>query len=181
MDALVKPSDFDTLLDTYARGPEMLAEILAGIEDVHLDLALSDDTWTVRQIVHHVVDGDDLWNTCIKAALGGCGRADSSAVRSVFGLQWYWDRPQNEWAEAWAYARRAVEPSLALFKANRCHTAQLLREVPNACRGCIVVRWPSGQEQQVTVGWVVEMQTRHLSDHIEEIRSICRAHGVAGV
>jgi hypothetical protein len=91
-------------------------------------------------------------------------------------LHWYWDRPQDEWVENWAYATRAVEPSLSLFDANRRHIAQLLRQVPDAWAGCIVVRWPGGQEQEVTVSWVVEMQTRHVEAHIDDILNIRQAH-----
>jgi len=41
--------------------------------------------------VHHLADGDDIWTICIKAALGNS--------EGLFSLQWYWDKPQTEWAE----------------------------------------------------------------------------------
>lgn len=176
MDREAWSSDPEALLDAYAQGPEQLGEALAGLSEIELDLALSEDTWTIRQIVHHVVDGDDLWKTCTKAALGGRHDDPRAPGRAVFGLQWYWDRPQDEWAQTWAYATRAIGPSLALFEINRRHISQLLGQVPDAWTGCIVVRWPSGQEQEVTVGWVVEMQTRHVAGHVDDIVRIRQAH-----
>jgi hypothetical protein len=166
----------DALLADYARGPASLREALTGAGEGALDLALPSGGWTVRQIVHHVADGDDLWKACILAALGEpC--VDSALPGAVFGLQWYWDRPQDDWVERWAYRERAIEPALALLEANRRRTVQLLRHVPDSLARCIVIRWPGGQEQEVTVGWVVEMQTRHVQGHIEQVQGILEAAG----
>jgi hypothetical protein len=167
--------DSEALLVAYARGPAALDEALTAVDSDLLDLASPDGGWTIRQIVHHIADGDDLWKTCIQAAIGAHCEEGGSSARAVFGLQWYWDLAQDDWAELWAYAQRALEPAQALFSANRCRIVQLLRHVPDSLSHCIVVRWPSGQEQEVTVGWVVEMQTRHAEDHIQEILSILRA------
>jgi hypothetical protein len=153
-------------------------QALAGLSEADLDLALSEDRWTIRQIVHHITDGDDLWKICIKAALGSRRGEPRTPGPAVFGFPWYWDRPQDEWAEKWAYATRPIEPSLALLESNRCHVVQLLRQVPDAWTGCIIVRWPSGQEQEVTVAWVVEMQTRHVVGHLDDILAIRKAHGL---
>ena len=173
--------DSEALLASYARGPAALDEALTAAEGEVLDVASPDGGWTIRQIVHHITDGDDLWKTCIQAALGAHCEEDRSSGRAVFSLQWYWDLPQDEWAERWAYAQRGLEPALALFAANRRRTVQLLRQVPGSLAHCIVVRWPSGQEQEVTVGWVIEMQTRHAEDHIEDILSILQARGTGTI
>ena len=93
-------------LAQYADGPAQLEAALIGLTESDLNLAQTTETWTIRQIVHHIVDGDDIWKTCIKAALGNS--------EGLFSLQWYWDRPQTEWAETWGYANRRIEPSLVL-------------------------------------------------------------------
>ena len=53
--------DPDTILARYADGPAQLEAAIAGLSEEELDLAQTADTWTIRQIVHHVVDGDDIW------------------------------------------------------------------------------------------------------------------------
>ncbi len=58
------------ILARYADGPTLLDSALAGLSETDLDLALSADSWSIRQIVHHLADGDDIWKICIKAALG---------------------------------------------------------------------------------------------------------------
>ena len=87
-------------LALYADGPAQLEALLMGLTESELDLAQTSDSWTIRQIVHHLADGDDLWKTCIKAALGNS--------EGSFSLQWYWDKPQTEWAENWKYANRSI-------------------------------------------------------------------------
>src|SRR5512139_3231261 len=109
----IQTESVEAILAQYADGPARLDAALMGLTDSEMDLSLTADSWSIRQIVHHIVDGDDIWKTCIKAALGN---SDTS-----FSLQWYTVKPQMEWSESWAYARRALEPSLTLFHANRSH------------------------------------------------------------
>jgi uncharacterized damage-inducible protein DinB len=162
--------DPDTILARYADGPAQLEAAIAGLTEADLDMAQTADTWTIRQIVHHVVDGDDIWKTGIKAALGN--------TSGTFTLQWYWDKPQGEWVESWDYAGRAIEPSLALFHANRDHIVQLLDQIPDAWERNIFIRWPDGQKAQITVGDIVEMQADHIMVHINDIRLIRQTHNL---
>ena len=91
----MKPTaDRDAILARYREGPALLERTLAGLQDSDLDISLSQGGWTIRQIVHHIVDGDDLWKSGIKAALGNPG--------VDFTLAWYWEQPQTIWADRWA-------------------------------------------------------------------------------
>lgn len=160
--------DSEVILAAYANGPDQLETAIEDLADSDLDLALSPDSWTIRQTVHHIVDGDDLWKTAIKAALG-----DS---RALFTFQWYWDIPQDTWAERWDYAGRPIEPSLALFRANRRQIAQLLERNQDAWERYTLITLPNGEERPVSISYVVEMQTQHVTDHIADIHRILRAH-----
>ncbi len=160
--------DLKATVTRCAGGPARLEDAIAGLSEADLDFALTPGTWTIRQLVHHIVDGDDLWKTCIKAALGNS--------KGEFSLQWYWDRPQDAWVESWNYAGRAIEPSLALLNANRRHVVQLLERIPDPWDRDILVRWPSGEEARLTVGDVVEMQADHLAGHLDDILAVRKAH-----
>lgn len=154
----------------YADGPSQLEAAIAGLDEADLDLGPPDGGWTIRQIVHHVVDGDDLWKTCILAALG-----DSPGI---FSLPWYWDLPQDRWAEIWLYASRPVEPSLARFRVNREHIVDLVKRIPGALECTILVRWPNGEEQQVPAGGILMMQADHVPGHVDDIQKIRQAHSL---
>jgi uncharacterized damage-inducible protein DinB len=159
----------DSVLGRYVSAPYRLRGAVGSLTDEQLNFASTDDAWTIRQIAHHVVDVDALWTLAIKAALGNC--------QTPFGFLWYWDMPQDEWARQWNYAGRAIEPSLALFAANRQHVEQLVQSIPDASQRCMVVQWPASREP-VSVGDIIGMQARHALAHIDEILAIRRAHGL---
>lgn len=156
-----------SLIAQYADCLSQLRAALDGLTETDLDLAPPEGGLTIRQIVHHVVDGDDLWKMAIKMALG---KSDA-----VFTLQWYWDTPQVTWAENWAYARRAIEPSLALFHANRLQVAQLMQQIPDAWDRSITIQWRHRPPERVTAGYIVAMQAKHAMQHVDDIRAIRRA------
>ncbi len=160
----------EAIVARYAAGPNELEAAIAGLSGKELDIAERDGTWTVRQIVHHVADGDDLWKMFVKRAAGN--------QEGVFDLAWYWEMTQDEWAKSWAYASRDIEPSLALFRSNRGHIVQMLEQVPEAWGRSLLIRWPGGEEQEVSVAWVVEMQARHVVGHVDDIRRARQVHGV---
>jgi hypothetical protein len=167
---MLNQTDTQTILARYANGPALLDSALAGLRETDLDLALSADSWTIRQIVHHIVDGDDLWKTCIKIALGNS--------EALFSLQWYTVRSQLEWTESWAYSRRGLESSLALYHANRMHMVDLLEHNPGAFERSIRFERPGKEEIRITVFDVVELHVDHLTEHIESIQAIRQAYGV---
>jgi hypothetical protein len=159
------------ILDQYADGPVQLDRILCGLSEIELTSVLTPNTWSIRQIAHHIVDGDDIWKTCIKAALGN--------QNGIFTLQWYWDRPQPEWADSWQYKTRSLEGSLALFRANRNHIVELLRLIPDAWEKSMRIVWPKKtEEERITVEDVVRMHAGHALGHIGEITAIRKANNL---
>ena len=107
----MKPSaDQKSVMDRYMAGPPLLAGTVAGLAGGDLDRAVRPGGWTIRKIVHHISDGDDLWKTAIKHALG--------SIRTEFSLDWYRELSQDDWTERWAYIQRPVEESLALLQSN---------------------------------------------------------------
>ena len=160
----------ETILAQYIEGPAQLESALAGLTESDLNLALTADSWSIRQIVHHLADGDDIWKICIKAALGNND--------GLFTLQWYWDKPQMEWSENWHYASRNIKSSLALLHANRHHTMELVQQTPDVWEKSIFLQRPDGQNERIIVGWILEMQARHVVEHIKDIKAIRNTYKV---
>lgn len=163
-------NDQATILAQFAEGPARLENAINGLSESALDLSPSQGGWSIREIVHHVADGDDIWKSCIKMALGN--------EQAEFHLDWYWPIPQTNWASSWAYARRSVISSMDLLKADRKHILELLAQRPDAWERSVEIREPNGQMTRVSVGFVVEMQANHVIHHINRILAIRQEHGV---
>jgi len=165
------PEDRDRALTRFREGPILLERTVMGLRDSELDFKPSGGGWSIRQIVHHIVDGDDIWKLAIKMAIGN--------EQAEFSLGWYASQTQETWADRWAYSQRSIGPSLSLLKAIREHVLQLLAGVPEAWNRAVVVRSPKGEIEKVPVGFVIQMQADHLLHHVERIRALLSQVGGA--
>ena len=157
-----------SILSRYAAGPALVRSSIQGLDATQLDLTISPDGWSIRQLIHHIVDGDYLWKEFLLQAAGDPER--------TFTLEWYWCLPQDEWVKRWSYAERDIAPSLALLETNRQHTLQLIEQVPWLWEKSLLIPTRQGGQERVSVGEVVEMQSRHVEGHVDDIRQIRYAH-----
>lgn len=158
------PKDQDKIIELFKQGVSILENALAGLSNIELDYVPLKGGWTIRQIIHHIVDGDDIWKTCIKIALGN--------EQTEFTLQWYAALPQTEWAKRWNYNNRSINTSLALFRANRDHILQLLEYAPDGWSKSVQFRDSNGKVEVVPVGFVIKMQADHVVHHVKRILEI---------
>jgi len=158
------PENQKKILELFKQGPSILENALAGLSDKELDYTPSKGGWSIRQITHHIADGDDLWKTCIKIALGN--------EQAEFTLKWYLVFPQTEWTRRWNYEKRSIDTSLALFRANRDHIIQLLEYAPDGWTRSVQFIEPNGEIEVVPVGFVIQMQADHVVHHVARISEI---------
>ncbi len=164
---LVQKMSPEETIALYVTGADRLAAALAGLTETDLDLSRAEDKWTIRQIVHHIVDGDDIWSMCIKVMTGhpGC----------TFGIDWY---EQDSWVQAMGYQKRPIEPALALFRARRQNIAELLHNLPDAWeRNARIMARYAPEGFQSTVAETVFIQAYHVLWHVEQIRMTRQVHG----
>ena len=150
----------------YLSGVDALNAALNGLSDADLDLARAEGKWSIRQIAHHIVDGDDIWSMVVKAMIGNPG--------CTFVLDWY---DQDPWVQEMNYRKRPVDVTLALFRARRYQIAEILHHVPDVWERSarIVMRQiPAGL--QWTVAFTVLVQACHTLWHIEQIRQTRQVH-----
>lgn len=168
--ALIEPAQRSPqeTLALYVGAPDEMERALAGLAEADLDLTPEEGGWTIRQIVHHIVDGDDMWAMVLKAALGKSG--------CDFRLDWY--STDNAWAETLDYTDRPIAPAVALFRATRLHTKQLIEHLPDAWeRYVLFSRGTEEEPQKIAVGEIVNIQARHALAHIREIQLTRDLHG----
>ncbi len=157
------------LLEKYLQLPDRLEAAIAGLDDAALDLKSTG--WSIRQYVHHVVEGELLWEVNLRAAAGSDGIA--------FPMGWYFSQPQEAWAERWAYDRRPVGPSLALFRGSTCSLVEFLRLVPaEVWEHSGRITWPGEQQESIlTVRDILLIHIGHMDGHTADIRAIRDLHG----
>jgi hypothetical protein len=158
------PENQKETLELFKQGPSILENALTGLSDIELDYVPTNGSWSILQIIHHVVDGDDLWKIYIKIALGN--------EQAEFSLKWYLTFPQTDWAKRWSYEKRSIDVSLVLFKAIRDHILQLLEYASDGWIKSAKYCDSNGEIEVLPVGAVIQMQADHVVHHVKRISAI---------
>jgi hypothetical protein len=156
-------------LEKYQALPDQLATAVSGLSEEQLDLTGGPDQWSIRQIVHHLADGQTMWSVCMRMAIGAPGAA--------MQLGWY---PGNEaWAERMAFAERSIEPGLALLRGFHAEIAELLTLMPEAWEREVIIGVPGrGDERAYSVARIIGFTGEHFVEHLGEIMAIKDSHGL---
>lgn len=160
--------NWQEILEAYTRGPELLAQILEDIPEKFLGLALNEENWSIREIIHHIVEGDNLFIPFIKQALGGLG--------GEYQMGWYFEKSQIEWGNYWGFERRSIKTALDLFSANREHTCTILAGVDTPWEYKLSITWPDQSPTEYNIPDIMEIQIHHLNQHLGEIQDIVHLH-----
>lgn len=161
------PLSPEETLALYAGGPDALEAALAELPEQDRDHQPAPDAWSIRQIAHHIVDGDDLWAMPIKAALAASG--------SIFDQDWY--STDNASAQTLDYADLSLDPAIALYRAQRTYIVALVRHLPDAWeRHIMFTRAGAPEPRKLTVEQMLRAQARHALEHVEEIRALRRQY-----
>jgi uncharacterized damage-inducible protein DinB len=160
-----------SLLKSYLKLPDRLEGAIAGLDEAQLDLTLGTG-WSIREYVHHTVEGEQMWQIFLRAILGMNG--------IEIPIQWYFALTQDDWAKRWVSSKRAIGPTLSLFRGSTASLVEMLRNVPPEAwkhYGC--VSWPDDdKETRLTVRDIVLMHIGHMNHHTADIQAIRAVHKV---
>ena len=113
------PHERATLIARYAAGADAFEAVVAGLSDAELNARPEPGEWTVREITHHLADGE--LNSAVR-------------LRRLIAE----DEPVLPGYDEMAYSRllhyrdRAIAPSLAAMRAARASTLDLLERLTEA-------------------------------------------------
>lgn len=146
-------AEHERLLDRYASGADDVIDAVDGAGDEDLDRT-PPSGWSARMVVHHLADSESMAYTRLRRLV-----AEDQPV-----IQGY-DEP--EWARRLHYDR-PIEPSLAVLRAVRASSHQLLRALT-------AEEWTrSGTHSEHGEGYSVERWLRiyaeHGHEHADQIR-----------
>lgn len=159
----------EEILSQYATAPQQLETLLAGLSEADLNLARAPGKWTIRAIVHHIVDTDDMVKSIILAALSHSG--------CVYDQSWY--DTSNTAAETLCYATRAIAPALALFRANHEYVEATIRHIPDAGERFVLLEMAGvAENRKIAVDYLIQSRVHHAEHHFAQIRETRKKHGV---
>ncbi len=158
----------ESLLNKYLGLPDRLEAAIAGLSESQLDL--QGEGWSIRSCIHHLVEGELIWQVNLRAAAGSDG--------IEFPMGWYFSQPQEVWAKDWCYDRRPVAPSLDLYRASTRNLVEFLRLAPlEVWKRAGRVTWPGEfEERSLSVRDIVLIQIRHMDGHAADIQAVREAN-----
>ena len=145
--------DLDAPIDRYADGPAEVDRALESITDEELDRSPADSGWTARQVAHHLADSET--NSYVRLR-----RLVAEDDVEIVGYD------QDEWAVRLHYDR-PIEPSLAVLRAVRAASTDLLRSLSPRDFDRTGKHSESGEYGVRT--WLA-IYADHAHDHADQIR-----------
>lgn len=141
------------LLDRYASGADDVIDAIDGAGDEDLD-RMPSSGWSARMVVHHLADSESMAYIRLRRLIA----EDQPQIQG-------YDEP--EWARRLHYDR-AIEPSLAVLRAVRASTHQLLRSLTDE-------EWErTGTHSEYGDGYSVDrwlaIYAEHSHEHADQIR-----------
>ncbi len=162
--AQASPPDVSQLLARYEQGPAALEEALRTVSDVDRDAGSG--TWNARQTALHIVDAEIVGAERLRMLAAQPG----ALLKSYHG---------DVWAQKLGYQHLSLEPALALFRALRQCTAEVLRGLPREAWENKGVHEETGE---ITLENLLQGHCDHTEGHLREIIALAgaRSAGVSG-
>ena len=151
---------------------DRLEKAVAGLSDKELDHSPAPGEWSIRRIVHHLVDGNLMWTFMFNQAIAGFG-----ATLRVDGKF-----PGSEaWADVLEYHRRPIQAAVATVVSSHRFMAEAAAHFPDRWERYVTFPGAEGKEaQKITAGQTVKMLGEHLAEHVGRIEDIGRTQALGG-
>jgi hypothetical protein len=155
----MSPDERAALLERYRDGAAVFTSVVARLGDAELDARPFDGEWTVREICHHLADGEINSAVRLRRLI-----AEDDPLLPGYD--------ENEYSRRLYYGERAIGPSVAAMAAVRAATFQILGELSEAewaRPGTHGEHGPYGVE-----AWLRDYAD-HPWDHAEQARRVLEA------
>ena len=138
------------LIEVYAAGAARPAEAIRGLSAADLDAFPIPGTWSIRQIIAHLMDSDLIASIRMKRVIAMDNPTIMAYDEAAFA---------NRLGYRWIETNRACK----LFELNRLLTADLLRSLPDSA---FSRRGQHSESGVLTLEKLLETYTGHLDHHL---------------
>ncbi|QDV89997.1 Putative metal-dependent hydrolase YfiT [Phycisphaerae bacterium RAS2] len=152
-------------VEAYAQGAEMPARAIVGLTDSQLDALPIPGTWSIRQIVVHLMDSDLIAAYRMKRII-----AEDRPRLDV------WD--ENAFVPKLRYERQSASRAAELFRVNRLVMADILRGLPVDAFARVALHPEVGE---LPLGVLLRLYVHHVHHHlafIEKKRNLVGAGSI---
>ncbi|HYH67498.1 MAG TPA: DinB family protein [Urbifossiella sp.] len=154
------PRASDQPLGDWLEIPRAVETALEGLTEDDLDCRGGPDGWSIREVVHHLVESNLVAATVAIAAVGtgGC----------TYDCSWL--NPDRAWVERMGYGRGTVAPAVAVLSPVCRYVAALLGAAPDTLRREIkLLGAPDTEPYVMTVEEMIRLEVEHARHHLQEI------------
>jgi hypothetical protein len=143
-----------SLIEEYARGATRPGEAIAGLTPAQLNAVPMPGTWSIQQIVMHLMDSDLIGSDRMKRVIAEDQPQLIGYDESAFARDLHYDK---------------LDPQLAcqVFALNRQLTATILRNLPDQTFQRVGIHNEAGP---LTLAQLVQTFVSHLDRHLDFIR-----------
>ncbi|WP_409343356.1 DinB family protein [Paenibacillus sp. MBLB4367] len=157
-------SDSDrALLNQYSEQSKQLVNAVSGLSAEQLDFCRSPGKWSIRQLVHHIVDCELNYFQTHRIALSNTGH------RFIFDGGF----DPDIWADSMKYSQRSIELELRLFELIREYIVYLYQTL-----SAPLDRVVSMENGSVVVRDEMNWDVSHADHHINQILETRRVHNI---
>jgi uncharacterized damage-inducible protein DinB len=139
------------LIEQYARGASQPAEAIAGLSRDQLNSFPVPGTWSIQQIVMHLMDSDLIASDRMK-------RVAAEENPTIIGYD------ETAFASKLFYDQMDAAKACEIFRLNRELTASLLRRLPDEAFDRAGTHNEAGR---VTLAGLVQTYVNHLAHHLK--------------
>jgi uncharacterized damage-inducible protein DinB len=158
---ITKDMDLE-LVNNYSSTSDLLIKALSGLSESELDLCRAPGKWSIRQIVHHIVDCEMNYFQYDRYALSNTDRKFH-----------FPDFNADTWAINLEYSSRPIQLELRFFTLIREYITYLCSTLPNS-----LDRTLKHEEGEFTVRQALEHDIAHAQHHINQIIETRKVHKV---
>ncbi len=148
-------SEIRQKIDNYRKGAGILKELMEEIPETAWAYKPDADTWSIRQIVHHLADSEVFAYIRLRKLI-----AENGARLNVFD--------QYAWAEELKYQEQEPRLALDLYLLLNRLNADLLSRVPDTVWNTHAAIHP--ERGSITLSDWLNMYESHIHTHIGQIR-----------
>lgn len=157
----LSPDERRAAIDVIAQTPQRLRAAVHGLDDSQLDTPYRPDGWTVRQLVHHVVDSHMNAYVRVRLAL-----TEQSPTIKTYA--------EAAWAELTDARDMPIAGSLAMLDALHERLVHLLRAIPAEAFARTLVHPENGPMTIDALLSVYSWHGRHHTAHVTALRERMR-------